>query len=143
MFNVIFHSLLYKKYIFDLSGKKFSAEKGITCNNDTTECLQYNDRINPSVTNDFSHGSFRALHACIPPQVHLYSKDGRRDAYNLTDIIGISDMLDSKYNEVLEGMLRDPIYCEMAGYSDEVICFAYLISDVTFSTVTEPVSDTK
>lgn len=101
------------------SGKKYATDKGILCEDKTKKCLQFNENVDPSVINDFQHGSFRGQHICIPSKVNFFI-DGVKITYNLSDVIGDGHFLNKNYDGVLQGILDDAIHCNGISYTKQV-----------------------
>lgn len=92
---------------------------GINCKEGDTKCNSYKSGVDASVLSDFMQGTFRALHVCTPRNINIFEGD-KKMSYQLSDMIGVTDILNSQYNGVLLGQLTDKVECKQAIYNDEV-----------------------
>lgn len=116
----ILNSNLKKKFLS--TGRDESVARQLTCDPAVTNCGRYNPAVDPSNTNDFTHGAFRWLHAFIPSTINLYSNGNPK---TLVMSRALSDMnstqvniLNSNYDNLLRGILFDPV--NYGGYSPEL-----------------------
>lgn len=83
------------------------------------ENIEYDEKIDPSTSNDFSAGAFRFMHSFITTQFLLYDEDMNVKRLNLSDTIMKSKMLESFWDDVLRGLLKQKI--NLIGYSSEIL----------------------
>jgi len=102
------------------TGQAESVSRGLTCDPSKGSCGKYNPSIDPSNTNDFSHGAFRWLHALIPSTINFYGVDKKLVMSRaLSDMnSGQVNILETQYDNLLRGILYDPI--NYGGYSPEL-----------------------
>lgn len=89
-------------------------------------CGKYNNLVDPSNTNDFTHGAFRWLHAFIPSTINFYSNVNQFGTQKtLVMSRALSDMnssqvniLEQNYDTLLRGLFSDPV--NFGGYSLEL-----------------------
>lgn len=104
------------------TGQAESTNAQLTCNPTTANCGKYNKDVDPSNTNDFTHGAFRWLHAFVPSTINMYSNLNPK---TLVMSRALSDMnssqvniLDRNYDNLLRGQLADAV--NYGGYSPEL-----------------------
>lgn len=83
------------------------------------ENVEYDENVDASTSNDFSAGAFRFLHSFISTQFQLYDEDMNVRHLNASDTIMKSKMLESFWDDVLRGLLKQKI--NLVGYSSEIL----------------------
>lgn len=114
--NIVFHEWLPL-----LLGKRASYHHGILCK-ETSKCRQYDKDVDAKALSDFMQGVYRALHVCTPNITNNYDRYGKKVlSYKMSEIIGVTDVLNYQYNDILRGMLIDGITCKQLFYTEEVL----------------------
>lgn len=102
------------------AGLTESKNRVLTCDPVAPNCGKYNPAIDPSNTNDFTHGAFRWLHAFVPSTINFYGADNRwMMSRALSDMnSSVVNILEQNYDNLLRGVLNDPV--NYGGYSLEL-----------------------
>lgn len=85
----------------------------LACDPAEKKCGNYNSKIDPSTTNDFSQAVFRVFHNYINSNINFYNPDGKITMSKpLSDMnSGLVNILEtqSERDNMLRGLLNDPI----------------------------------
>lgn len=117
----IYEHLIYDEWLPTFVGREFLENKNLTgCSSDGTNGA-YDASVDASNMDEFAHASFRLFHTYIPGYVNLIADDGViLKTIKFSDTIFNSKLLEENYNNVLRGMLQDPLETKHLGYSEEV-----------------------
>lgn len=93
---------------------------GLTCDQVSVDCKDYDKSIDPSTFIEFAQSAFRMLHAKLPSTVQFVNASNFVvKEMTLSDMVGASQMLEKNYDDLLRGMLQQKIETERLGYSNE------------------------
>lgn len=118
--TALYQRIVFNEWLPVILGLAESVRCGLTCNPTKANCGRYNSAVDPSNTDDFTHGAFRWLHAFIPSTINLYGPDNKLVMSSaLSDMnSGRVNILDTNYDNLLRGNLYDPV--NYGGYSSEL-----------------------
>lgn len=83
------------------------------------ENASYDQDVDASTSNEFSSASFRFMHSFINSEFHLYDENLKAKNVNVSDTIMNAKMLENYYDDVLRGLLMQPM--RLLGYSNEIL----------------------
>lgn len=117
----IYEHLIYNEWLVTLVGREFLESRNLTGCSSDEESGAYDASVDASNMDEFAHASFREFHTYIPGYVNFIANDGViLKTMKLSDTIPNSKLLEENYNNVLRGMLQDPMENKHLGYSEEL-----------------------
>ncbi|XP_037050683.1 peroxidase-like [Bradysia coprophila] len=117
----IYQHILFNEYL-PLFLKDYSWKAGIRCDRTkSSDCDKYRSDIDSSIIIEFTQAAGRGLHACTPDFVYLRSEDRKIEAkIAFSDTLGVTNVLDHRFNNILRGAMCQPIHCTNISYSNEI-----------------------
>ncbi|KAJ6633147.1 Peroxidase [Pseudolycoriella hygida] len=118
--TALYQRIVFNEWLPIILGQAESINKQLTCDPSKANCGKYNQYVDPSNTNEFTHGAFRWLHAFVPSTINLYGPDKRLIMSRALSDMNSSqvNILNGNYDNLLRGVLNDPV--NYGGYSPEL-----------------------
>lgn len=116
-----YEHLIYDEWLPTFMGPRDAEKNNLTCGRGDDACGAYDARVDASAIDEFSQATFRTYHTYVPAYVNFIGDDGTTlKTMELSDTIGQSTLLEDDYDNVLRGMLRDPLELKHLGYSNQL-----------------------
>lgn len=104
--------------LFKTVGSRYCRRYKLNCKG---KCYKYDEDINPTTTIEFAMNAFRFFHVNLPSTVEMVNKNGRIvEEILLSNTYGQLDMLKTKYNNILRGLMQQKQRMNRAAYTEEV-----------------------
>lgn len=117
----IYEHLIYNEWLPTFVGREYSESKNLTCRREDDVCGAYDATIDASATAEFAHASFRSFHTYVPADVNFIADDGTKlKTIKLSDTIEKSTLIENNFDNLLRGMLYDPLAIGRPGYSKQL-----------------------
>lgn len=84
------------------------------------EDAKYDPNVDASAANEFSTAAFRFMHSFINTEFQVFDENLEAKSFNLSDTITKSKMLETYYDDILRGFMRQKINLDN-GYTSEIL----------------------
>lgn len=117
----IYEHLIYNEWLPAFVGREYSESKNLTCRREDDVCGAYDATVDASAIAEFAHASFRLFHTYVPADVNFIADDGTKlKTIKLSDTIEQPTLIENNFNNLLRGMLYDPLESGRSGYSEQL-----------------------
>lgn len=98
----------YDEFLPIFIGEAAALSNGLLCRDDVF-CDCYDEDIDASVINEFTTGPGRIFHFFVPNTINLQDAAGNIDTRRLSNLFGASGLLRTNYDDLIRGMLVQPM----------------------------------